>query len=60
MDGGGGSGVTAGGSGGEGRLSEGGKQAPLQQEALEPCDSSIVVANNSTFMVNDKIRHVTE
>lgn len=30
-----------------------GKQAPLQQEAttaLDPCDSSIVVANNFTFM----------
>lgn len=48
--------------GGEGG-SPRGKQAPLQQEAttaLDPCDSSIVITNNFTFMVNDKICHVIE
>lgn len=60
--GGGGSGVTAGGRGEEGGCPRG-KQAPLRQEAttaLDPCDSSIVVANNFTFMANDKTCHVIE
>lgn len=60
MDGGGGSRVTAGGREG-GRDCPRGKQAPLQQEptaAADPCDG-VIVANNFTFMVNDKTGHVT-
>lgn len=47
------------GRGGEGGLSEG-KTGTSATAALHPRDSSIVVANNFTFMVNDKLWRLLE